>query len=423
MFSPRLVFQRTFRETQSVQVSSKITRFNQPYCPTSARRASNHTRTMSIYSKSNVSTAPETPVENPSTSASHNAWSSPGPSAIDLRSDVVTTPTPSMLTAIGNCSLFDDVFQEDPTTSSLESFVASLAGKPAAVLVLSGTMGNQVAIRTHLQAPPHSIIVDDRSHIIRYEAGGAASLSGAMVTTVKPSNGRHLTLEDVKEHVVLSDDVHACPTKMVCLENTLNGTILPLEECRRISEWVRGHGIIMHLDGARLWEAVVAGAGELKGYCECFDTVSLCFSKGLGAPIGSILVGQEAFVKRARWVRKSIGGGMRQTGIIAAPARVAVEETFLGGGLQAAHVRAKKLGDYWESLGGKHEFPVETNMVWLSLKGTGVDTDEFIKLAESKGLRVMGERLVIHYQVTDEAEGKLKEVMNDVFSGKAKGEN
>ncbi|KAI4137915.1 MAG: hypothetical protein L6R39_007047, partial [Caloplaca ligustica] len=284
-----------------------------------------------------------------------NAWSSPGPAAFDFRSDVVTTPTPSMLRAIQNCTLLDDVFAEDPTTTSLESHIASLTGHPAALLVLSGTMGNQVAIRTHMTHPPHSILADSRSHIYEWEAGGFASLSGAFPIIVTPTNGHHLTLHDVQARAILQKPqqqilaIHKAPTTLISLENTLNGSILPLEECRAISAWARAQTppIKLHLDGARLWEAVVAEAGSLAEYCACVDSVSLCFSKGLGAPVGSVLVGSTAFVDRARHVRKSIGGGVRQAGIIAAPARVAVDETFLGGKLRGTHDVAKKLGQIW----------------------------------------------------------------------------
>lgn len=351
--------------------------------------------------------------------AQRNAWSAPGPAAFDFRSDVVTTPTTNMLTSIASTTLLDDVFVEDPTTNDLESFIAKLTGHPAALLVLSGTMGNQLSLRTHLTAPPHAVLTDARSHILGWEAGGVASLCGAIVQGVHPKNGHHMTLEDVKKHTVLSDDVHACPTKVISLENTLAGTVLPLEECRRISEWAwkQKPRITMHLDGARLWEAVVSGHGRLEEYCACFDSVSLCFSKGLGAPIGSIIIGKKEFVKRARWVRKSIGGGLRQAGVVAAPARVAVEETFLGGLLQKSHENARKVASMWEKLGGKLANPTETNMVWLDIERAGMDSDNFIALANEHGVRTMGGRLVVHYQIGDEALSRLEGLMKEVLRG------
>ncbi|KAF2146548.1 uncharacterized protein K452DRAFT_282721 [Aplosporella prunicola CBS 121167] len=347
-----------------------------------------------------------------------NHWETPGTAAFDFRSDTITTPTASMLTAIAATTLFDDVFQEDPTTNGLQQFVAELTGKPDALLVMSGTMGNQIAIRAHLGAPPHSVLCDHRAHIIGSEAGGVASLCGAMVQGVVPSNGKYLTLEDVKKAAVLDEDIHSCPTKLISLENTLGGTIMPLEECQRIGEWAREHGIIMHLDGARLWEAAAAGAGSLKDYCDAFDSVQLCFSKGLGAPIGSIIVGTEKFVQRSRWIRKSIGGGIRMAGVISSAARTSVEETFLSGKLEQTHRNAKRIAGTWEKLGGKLSMPVETNMVWLDLEKAGMSADDLIVRAQEKGLRLGGGRLVAHYQICEEAIGRLEELMRDILQGK-----
>jgi len=325
-----------------------------------------------------------------------------------------------MLNAIAATTLLDDVFIEDPTTNSLEAFIADLTGKPAALLVLSGTMGNQLSLRTALGAPPHGILTDHRSHILEWEAGGAASMCGALIKGVVPANDHHLTFADIKKHAVISDDVHACPTRVISLENTLAGTIQPLSDCREIAAFARAQDppIHMHLDGARLWEAVVARAGSLKDYCACFDSISLCFSKGLGAPIGSMIVGQPAFIKRARWVRKSIGGGLRQAGVVAAPARVAVEETYLGGLLKASHEKAKRIAQDWEDLGGKLQFPTETNMVWLDLDEAGISGEEWSRQAAESGLRLMRGRLVVHYQISDEGIEKLKKTMAAVLKGK-----
>ncbi|WPG97641.1 Hypothetical protein R9X50_00042100 [Acrodontium crateriforme] len=345
-------------------------------------------------------------------------WSHPGPAAFDFRSDVMTTPTMRMLSAISSTTLLDDVYQLDPTTNNLEAFIAELTGKETSLFVLSGTMGNQVAIRAHLQGPPHSVVTDHRSHIWKYEAGGVASLCGALIRLVEPSNGDFVTLEDVQKQTVLSTNVHYCPTKLISLENTLDGIILPLAECRRISTWARENDIIMHLDGARLWEAVASGAGSLKDYCACFDSISLCFSKGLGAPIGSIIVGTQPFCDRARWIRKSIGGGLRQAGVVTAAARVAVEDTFLGGKLQASHLRAQRIAQMWRDRGGKLANPVQTNMVWLDLEAAGITDEGFVEEGEKVGLMLGGGRLVIHYQIGDEAVMKLEGVMDAVLKGK-----
>jgi len=226
-----------------------------------------------------------------------------------------------------------------------------------------------------------------------------------MVKAVVPKNGIHLTLEDVKANAYLDDDVHTCPTRVISLENTLNGMIMPLDEVRKISGFARDHGIKMHCDGARLWEAAASGAGSLSDFAACFDTVSLCFSKGLGAPIGSIVVGPSDVIKHARWIRKSIGGGLRQAGVVAAPARVAVDQTFgrgpngEGGLLRNTHVLAKQVEKMWTDLGGKVVHPVDTNMCWLDLEAAGIEEETYEKLARAEGLRVMSNRLVIHYQI------------------------
>jgi threonine aldolase len=316
----------------------------------------------------------------------------------------MTKPTPSMLEAICQTTLLDDVFEEDPVTNDLQSYVAKRTGHEAALLVMSGTMGNQVSIRTHLVEPPYSVLCDHRSHIICYEAGGVSAWTGATVISTVPKNGTYLTLEDVQKKVVLSDDIHMCPTKLISLENTLDGMIMPLGEARRITEWAHQNGIKVHLDGARLWEAAVAGAGSLPDYTSIFDSVSLCFSKGLGAPIGSIIVGSDTFIKKARWFRKSIGGGARQTGLIAAAARVALDETFgpdahgQQGKLRETHVKAKRVAEAWTSRGGKLTHPVHTNMVWLDIEASGLGPNDLAEIGKEKGLKLLGNRIVVHYR-------------------------
>lgn len=358
-----------------------------------------------------------------------NAWQQPGPAAYDFRSDVMTTPTESMLNAIINTTLLDDVMLEDPTTNDLESSLATLSGHEAGLLVMSGTMGNQVALRTHLTQPPQSVLCDVRGHIVNYEAGGVSSLSNAMLIPIMPSNGHHLTLEDVQKHAIVSDDIHACPTRVIELENTLDGMVMPLEETRRISAWARERGIRMHLDGARIWEAVAADAGSLPDFTTCFDSVSLCFSKGLGAPIGSIVVGSKPFITHARRIRKMIGGGTRQAGVISAAARVAVRENFgsgpngEGGNLRASHARARRVADLWRSKGGQLAKPVETNMVWLAIAEAGYSAEQFAELAADEGIKARGGRLVVHYQITDDAVERLGRVMDKMLEGRKSNNN
>ncbi|KAI0815685.1 l-allo-threonine aldolase [Xylaria sp. FL0064] len=336
----------------------------------------------------------------------------------------MTTPTLAMLHAINTTTLLDDVFEEDTTTSDLEAHVARLAGKEAGLFVLSGTMGNQIALRSLLTQPPHSVLCDTESHINKYEAGGVASLSGALLTTVKPRNGRYLTLEDVKANVILGDNVHICPTRVISLENSLAGMVMPLTEVQRISSFAREHNILMHCDGARLWEVVASGSdsggGSLSDFCACFDTVSLCFSKGLGAPIGSIVVGSRDLIKRARWIRKSIGGGLRQSGVVTAAARVAVDTTFgkdssgRDGLLKGSHATALRVEKMWTELGGRVLHPVETNMVWLDLDSLGCSAARFQELGREVGLKLLGNRLITHYQIGEEAIQRLAGVFQQV---------
>ncbi|OKL61875.1 hypothetical protein UA08_02277 [Talaromyces atroroseus] len=355
-----------------------------------------------------------------------STWCGPGPATYDFRTDTITTPTLSMLQAIAQTTLMDDVYQEDPTTTEFEKYMAQLTGKEDSLLVMSGTMGNQIALRSLLTQPPHAILCHHRSHILQSEAGGCSSLSQAHMQPCIPANGQYLTLEDIKQTAVISNNIHVSPTRVISLENTLAGVITPLEEIRRISVFARSNGIKMHLDGARLWEAVAAGAGSLTDFLECFDTAQMCFSKGLAAPIGSIIVGPKRILEHCRWVRKSIGGGIRQAGIICAAARVAVEENFgkgpsgEGGQLRETHKKAKIIEGMWLSRGGTVSRPVETNMVLLDLPYSGITVDEFIRAGKEEGVKLMGGRIVVHYQIVDEAMARLEKVFDRVLSVKEK---
>lgn len=242
-------------------------------------------------------------------------------------------------------------------------------------------------------------------------------LCGAMVNGVTPSNGTYLRLEDIEEHVELSQAVNACPTKVISLENTLRGVINPLEEVQKISEFAKKNGIKMHLDGARLWEVAAAGAGTLEEYGKCFDSVTLCFSKGLGAPMGSILVGSQEFIKRAKWIRQAIGGALRQAGVITAAAQNAVDINFAGQGekLKRTHAIAKRIAKHWESVGGVVENPVDTNMVWLDLKKAGIEVVKLREMAKERGLKLTRGRVVVHYQISDEAIERLEGLLTDIM--------
>jgi threonine aldolase len=295
--------------------------------------------------------------------------------------------------------------------------MAEMTGHEAGLFLLSGTMGNQVAIRSILTQPPHAVLCDHRAHILTLEAGGIAMICGAMVNGVVPSNGLYLTLEDIVKNVVLSDDVHACPTKIISLENTLRGTVIPLSEAQRISHFARKRGIKMHLDGARLWEAAATGAGSLREYATCFDSVTMCFSKGLGAPVGSILVGSRDFIKQAKWIRQAIGGSLRQAGVLTSAAQAAVDLNFGTDGtpLRRTHEIAKRIEAYWKMLGGEVENPVQTNMVWLNLGKAGVDVEMFRAMGAQRGLKLMRGRIVVHYQTSSDAVNKLEEMLAKIM--------
>lgn len=250
-----------------------------------------------------------------------------------------------------------------------------------------------------------------------------------MLECVRPKNDIHLTLEDIQEHAHIDDNVHTCPTRVISLENTLNGMLMPLSEAQRISKWAREHGVKMHLDGARLWEVAASGAGSIREFADCFDTVTLCFSKGLGAPIGSILLGTRAAIKHARWIRKTIGGGLRQSGVVAAAARVGVDETFgtdpSGGDglLKRSHEMATKVAKMWTDLGGRLTYPAHTNMVWIDLRDAGCSDARIAELGKEQGLKLWGGRIVCHYQIyqnVDEVLPRLETVFKTIFEEKGK---
>ncbi|KAG0639970.1 pyridoxal phosphate-dependent transferase [Tuber brumale] len=342
-----------------------------------------------------------------------SAWDR-SPAEFDFRSDTLTTPTRSMLAALESINLGDDVYSECTTTQSLESRIASLLGKPSALFVLSGTMGNQLALRALLVQPPHSILLDSRSHVQLYEAGGVAGLSQAVTVPVAPSNRKYLTLEDVHKHVILTSNIHFAPTRVISLENTINGVVMPAEEVRRIGEWARGEGIKVHLDGARLWNACSLSepSAELLGeYAKHVDSVSVCFSKSLGAPVGSCIAGDERTIANARHMRKAIGGGIRQAGVLTAMARVGVEEVFFGGKLCQANAFAKVLAEKWTALGGGFRVPVDTNILLLNLEGRGIDDGIWKEAIEESGVKFSRDRIVCHYQNSSAAVEKAKKVM------------
>ncbi|MGD0092937.1 MAG: low-specificity L-threonine aldolase [Planctomycetota bacterium] len=288
---------------------------------------------------------------------------------IDLRSDTITRPTPAMRQAIANAQVGDDVFGDDPTVKRLEERTAEILGLEAALFMPSGTMSNQVALRCHTQ-PGDEIIIDANAHIYYYEAGAPAALSGLMCRPVQGARG--IFGADELRKALRPPDVHFPPTRLVCLENTHNrggGAVWPLEQIAAVALAARAHNLKLHLDGARLWNASVAAGVAEREYAKYFDSVSVCFSKGLGAPVGSALAGSKDLVARARRFRKQFGGGMRQAGILAAGALYALEHHRER--LREDHANARLLADALAGMPGLQLDPreVETNIVFIRVTG------------------------------------------------------
>ncbi|KAI1315078.1 Threonine aldolase [Mortierella claussenii] len=332
----------------------------------------------------------------------------------DFRSDTATAPTPDMFAAMMQSSLGDDVYNEDDSVKKLERYVATLTGHEAALFCSSGTMTNQLAHRVHLCNPPQSAMVDIRSHVFNYEAGGISFHSQAAVYPIMPANGRYLTVEDIASRLVLDVDVHYAPTRVISLENTLNGTIMPIEEIARIRELTEQHGVKLHLDGARLWHASIATGISMKKYCSYFDTISLCLSKGIGAPIGSILVGSEMSIKKARHFRLLFGGGWRQAGILAEAALWGIKTNWPT--MKDTHRRAKTLEDAFVRVGCQITNPVDTNMVWVDTTNAGFTVEQLMADLAKEDIKISGNgyaaRVVLHYQISDEAVDRFIAVLH-----------
>ncbi len=286
---------------------------------------------------------------------------------IDLRSDTVTKPTPGMRAAMFDAPVGDDVYHEDPTVNRLEERVAHDLGMEAAIFVPSGTMANQIAVRLHCR-PGDELLCEATSHVYLWEGGGPAALSG-VTTRMLDGDFGVLTAEQLAPHIK-PDDIHSPQTRLVCLENTHNrggGRVYPIEHVRAVSAWARKNGLAIHLDGARLWNAVVASGVPLREWCTNFDTVSVCFSKGLGTPVGSALAGPRELIVRARRVRKLFGGAMRQAGFLAAACLYALDHHV--DRLAEDHANAKLLAAAFTDVPGMKLVPerVETNLVWVEV--------------------------------------------------------
>lgn len=301
---------------------------------------------------------------------------------IDLRSDTVTRPTPAMRRAMVEAEVGDDVFGDDPTVKVLEARTAALLGKEAALFVPSGTMANQMAVGLHAR-PGDELLCASTAHVYVWEAGGIARLWGVTARCFEGDFGL-LSLRDLHD-AVRPDDTHCVRTRLVWLENTHNrggGRIQSLESIAAIRHWAREHRLVMHLDGARLMNAVVATGQPASAWAQHFDTVSFCFSKGLGAPVGSVLAGSAEVIRQAHGLRKLMGGGMRQSGILAAAAIHALEHHV--DRLAEDHANAQVLAAAFERTEGftLESGPVQTNLVWVQVDsslGTAAEVAAYLR--------------------------------------------
>lgn len=323
----------------------------------------------------------------------------------DFRSDTFTKPTPSMLDAMMMAEVGDDVFGEDPTVNELEAIMAGLFGKAAALYCPSGTMSNQIAIKVHT-LPGDEVICSDLAHVFVYEGGGIAFNAGCQARTLHGERGL-LTAKQV-EAAINPDDVHRARTSLVCLENTANrggGACYDFQEILRIGAVCKAHGLGFHLDGARLFNALVAKGETPAQYGAAFDTISICLNKGLGCPMGSVLVGSGAFIKEARRVRKKLGGGLRQAGFMAAAGIYAVEHQVAR--LDEDHCNARDIADALLSRPFVGQmWPVETNIIIFEVLAPYTAASFAEKLAR-QGIRVgviapTQIRMVTHLDITPE---------------------
>ncbi|MFM5556263.1 low-specificity L-threonine aldolase [Aeromonas veronii] len=320
---------------------------------------------------------------------------------IDLRSDTVTQPTDAMRQAMLHAEVGDDVYGEDPGVNALEAFGARLLGKQAALFVPSGTMSNLLAVMSHCQRGEGAIL-GNAAHIYRYEAQGSAVLGSVALQPLPMQRDGTLAFDDIRA-ALAPDDAHFVQTRLICLENTHNGKVLPLSYLQEMGAFVAERGLKLHLDGARLFNAAVASETPVEVIAAPFDSISICLSKGLGAPVGSLLVGSHDFIARARRLRKMLGGGMRQAGILAQAGLFALEQHVAR--LADDHRRAKRLAEGLAALPGIELdlSLVQSNMVFLRLhEGESAPLLAFMK---ERGILFSGYgelRLVTHLQINDD---------------------
>ena len=327
---------------------------------------------------------------------------------IDLRSDTVTLPTPAMREAVYRAELGDDVFGEDPTTNRLEEMAAERMGKEAALLVASGTMGNLVCTLTHCRRG-EEVILGDRSHTFLFEAGGMSTLGGIHPHTLSNQPDGTMRLEDI-EGAIRGNNVHFPRTRLICLENTHNrcyGSALRSEYIDSVSALAKEHGLSIHLDGARIFNAAVALGIDVKELTANVDSLSFCLSKGLSAPVGSVVCGSSEFIAEARRARKVLGGGMRQAGVIAAAGITALQEMV--DRLAEDHENARRLAEGVAGIGGLSIEPtkVQTNIIYFELDEERMTPTELVTELNKTGVKLLAVgprrlRAVTHYGISTE---------------------
>jgi len=307
---------------------------------------------------------------------------------IDLRSDTVTKPTPGMRQAMLSAEVGDDVFGEDPTVNELQERVAEILGKEAALFLVSGTMGNQLAIKTHTQ-PGDEVIIEATSHAMNFEGGAGAMLSGIQFFGIPGCRGVFDAHQ--VEAAIRADDVHFPVTRLVVIENTHNrggGTVFPLSKIREVCELASARGLRMHMDGARLWNACIASGISPAEYAAPFDSVSVCLSKGLGCPVGSLIAGSKEFIKRAHRFRKMVGGGTRQAGVLAAAGIYALDHHLQR--LEEDHRKARRLAQGLTNIQNiiinPKEF--ETNILYFNTAPSGRGAPEIAAALKERGVLV-----------------------------------
>lgn len=343
---------------------------------------------------------------------------------IDLRSDTLTQPTPAMREAMANAEVGDDVFEEDPTLKKLETLAAKKTGKESALFVPSGTMGNLISVLSHCQRGDE-VLLGDRSHIFLHEVGGMAALGGVHPRTLPNNEDGTLPLALI-EPSIRHEDIHYPPTRLICLENTHNfcqGTPLSPDYMDSVATVAAKHGLKIHLDGARLFNAAVALGVEVEMLTRRADSVMFCLSKGLSAPVGSLICGDRDFIQRARKIRKMVGGGMRQAGHLAAAGLVALES--LVERLKEDHQNAKLLAEQLANIKGLEldQTRVKTNILYFKLSHPEINGDEFLSRLEKKSIKILMTdpgvfRAVLHREITREQVETVVQAVQSLLTGK-----